>query len=83
MIFEVFIEVKMWIGVFWVVTLCSLVGGYQLFGEMYPRMEEMCSSKTLVTIYQSKRCHNTEDHNPQLLKKKKTTNTISCHYKDN
>jgi hypothetical protein len=26
--FEVFTEVKMWTVVFWVVTLCGLVGGY-------------------------------------------------------
>jgi hypothetical protein len=31
--FEVFPAVKMWIMIFWVVTLCSLVGCYQHFGE--------------------------------------------------
>lgn len=33
--FQVFTEVKMSIMVFWVVTLCGLVGGYQRFGEKY------------------------------------------------
>jgi hypothetical protein len=30
--FEVFTAVKMWIVGYWIVTPCSLVGGYQRFG---------------------------------------------------
>jgi hypothetical protein len=33
--FEVFKAVKMWMAVFWFVTPCNLVGGYQRFGRTY------------------------------------------------
>jgi hypothetical protein len=33
MTFEVLTAVKMWIMVLWVMTPCSLVDGYQRFGE--------------------------------------------------
>jgi hypothetical protein len=32
---EVLITVKMWMMVFWVMTLCSLVSGYHCFGGRY------------------------------------------------
>jgi hypothetical protein len=54
--FQVFTAVKLWIELLWVVTRCSLVGGYQRFAGTYRfhlqsrrRMEAIHSSKMLVT----------------------------------
>jgi hypothetical protein len=49
--FEVFMAVKIHIAVFWIMTPCSLVGGYQHIGE------------TFVPIYQTMWCYNEEDYN--------------------
>jgi hypothetical protein len=46
--FEVFTAMKIWIVVFWFVTPCSLVNGYQMF---------------LSTLYISTRRYDPEDHN--------------------
>jgi len=43
-------------------TLCSLVGGYQHFTSTL-KMEAGDFSETLVTTYQTARCHNTDDYN--------------------
>jgi hypothetical protein len=47
--FEVLTVVKMSVLVFWVVTLCGLVGGHQFSSEM------------LVSTYKSSQCHNPEN----------------------
>jgi hypothetical protein len=56
--------------VFWVVTPCILVGGYQCFGGRYRlslhfimKMAAVCSSETLVTTVQR---HNPQDHDRHL-----------------
>jgi hypothetical protein len=53
--------------VFWVVTPCSFVCGYQCFGRTYRlhlqgEMEEIRSSKTSVTTYKTIRRHNPEKY---------------------
>jgi hypothetical protein len=55
--------------VFWVVTPCGLVGGYQHFGGTYSlhlrgelKPEVIRSSKKLVTPYETTQHHNPEDH---------------------
>jgi hypothetical protein len=57
--------------VFWVVTPCELVGGYQRFGATYCllKMEEVCCSETLVPTYKSPRRYDPEDHLGHLRRK--------------
>jgi hypothetical protein len=55
--------------VFWVVTVCDLLGGYKRFGGKNrlhlqgegKEREAIRSSKTSVTIYKITWCHNSED----------------------
>jgi hypothetical protein len=72
--FYIFTAVKMWIVVFWVVTLHSIVGDYQNFRGTYNlylqgrnegnySSEDASSSKMLVTIYKMTWHHNPETHN--------------------
>jgi hypothetical protein len=69
--FEIFTAMKIWIVVFWVVTLCSLGDGYQRFGGVYRlhlqgtiKMEAILSSKPiLVTTHKITRYHNPECRN--------------------
>jgi hypothetical protein len=56
--------------VFWIVTSCGLVGRHQRFGGISAstfrvksalRMEEVCSTETLVSTYKSARHNHPED----------------------
>lgn len=69
-VYEIFKAVKIWIVVFWVVTACSFVGGYQCLRNTLPssctlKRVTTCSSKTSVTNYKTVWRHNWEDRNPQ------------------
>ena len=59
----VFMVVKMLMVVFWVMTSCCIIGGYQCFWANYfhPKTEATDSSETPVTAYQARWCHNQED----------------------
>jgi hypothetical protein len=55
--------------VFWVMTPCSLVGDNQRFRvlpQYSEKLEAVCSSETMVTIYQTTRCHNPETRNSAM-----------------
>jgi hypothetical protein len=63
--------------VIWVVTLCSLIGSYQVFGEMWIWSDlsvlKICTSTMVVTTYKTVCHHNRGDqtqhlHNDKLLK---------------
>jgi len=67
-IFEVFTMVKIQVEVFWVVTPCSVVTGYQCFGgscyfhlHFTLKMEAVKSSDTLVSHRNAICRHNPED----------------------
>jgi hypothetical protein len=54
----------------WITILCTLVGGYQFRRETYfsifraeVNIEEICSSETFLTTYQTTLCRNSEDRN--------------------
>jgi hypothetical protein len=60
--------VKIWFVVFWVVTQCRRIGGYQRFRGTHRlpylslmKYEAKCSSKTLLT--KATQRHNPKDHN--------------------
>jgi hypothetical protein len=57
--------------IFWIVTPCRLVGGYQRFGDSTMKMEAILFSETLVTTYTTTRRHNSEDHNLQLHRRER------------
>jgi hypothetical protein len=72
--FEMSTEVKMYISVIWVMTPCSLVGGYQRFWRNAAsifisalKMEVVCPYETMITIYRNTRCHR-EEHWVFVLK---------------
>jgi hypothetical protein len=65
--FEVLTAEKMSIMVFWVVTPCVLVGGYQRLALFALKKEAMRSSETLVTPYKTSRRHNPEGHDRQKI----------------
>jgi hypothetical protein len=51
--FQVLMAVKMSLLVFWIVMLCGLVGRNQHLENIFSalKMESVCSSETLVSIY--------------------------------
>jgi hypothetical protein len=53
--------------IFWIVTACSLLGGYQHFGTLFTEIEEASSSEMLVNTI---RRHNEEHYkmNPKSIK---------------
>jgi len=58
--------IKIHVLVFWIMTLCSDVVGYQCFGGscyFTPKMEAAWPSKTLVFNHITTLHHNLEDHN--------------------
>jgi hypothetical protein len=59
--FEVLTAVKMSMLVFWVVTLCGLVGRYQRFGEQTASIFRAEASEMMVSIGKSIHCYNPED----------------------
>jgi len=64
MIFEVFTVVKIHIEVFWIVTSCSVVVGYQNFGG--PCCLHLQDEVTLVSYHKLIRRHNPEDRDLKL-----------------
>jgi hypothetical protein len=65
--YEVLMALKMLIAVYCVVTLCSLVAGYQCFEEylssiFYPEDGDDKFLQKLVTTSNTTQCHNEEDH---------------------
>jgi hypothetical protein len=64
-------QINIKVVVFWVATLCSLVGRYLYFGETYCfllqgfKMEATCSFRTSLSAHETIQCYNPEDHEPQ------------------
>jgi hypothetical protein len=64
--FKAFTAVMFHVEVFWVVTPCSVVVGYQLFRDLCClrltlKMEAEQISETLVLYHSTSRCDNTKD----------------------
>jgi hypothetical protein len=59
---------------FWVVTPCRIVGGYQRFGKNEAlKMETVSFPETVVSAYESNQRHNPEKHrHPQHRKNLKS-----------
>jgi hypothetical protein len=67
--FEVLTAVKMSMLVFWVVTMCGLVGRYQRLGETVSIFRaEVCFSKTLFYTYKFKRIYDPEEQHRQKMR---------------